>query len=203
MGIAYRLLGDNGRPRLGFEQQKPVGSMICPLISRRVFLTIALFLASGIGQDALATAHKFHASFTTVEFNAETGALEISLRVFSDDLEQALSRQARRRIELNQTPEVEELVSAYVRERFKLRRRDGTPARVVWVGMEQRVDMTWIYIEAPAPGGFTDMEVLVTVFFELFRDQKNNVSCKDAQGKRHDTLFRPGDNTFKPLVPAS
>jgi hypothetical protein len=173
------------------------------MTSRRAFLTMALWLASGTGLGAPAAAHKFHASFTTIEFNAETGSLEISLRVFSDDLENALSRQARRRIELDRTPDVAELASAYVRERFKLRRTDGTPVRVAWVGMEQRVDMTWIYIEAPAPAGFTGLEALVTVFFELFRDQKNNVSCTDAQGKRHDILFRPGDNTFKPLAPVS
>lgn len=173
------------------------------MISRRAFLTTALLLAGEPGRRTLATAHKFHASFTTIEHNPETGLLEISLRVFSDDLENALSRQARRRIELDRTPDVAELTSAYIRERFKLRRADGTPVRVVWVGMEQRVDMTWIYVEVPAPDGFTGLEALVTVFFELFRDQKNNLSCKDAQGKRHDILFRSGDNTFKPLWPTT
>ncbi|MGQ9898518.1 MAG: DUF6702 family protein [Acidobacteriota bacterium] len=174
------------------------------MITRRTFLTTTAFLLIlGNGQKAQAAAHKFHASFTTIEFNPEHNLLEISLRVFSDDLENALSRQARRRIELDRTPDAADLAGAYVQERFKLRRSDGTPVRMAWVGMEQRVDMTWLYIEAPAPHGFAGLEALVTVFFELFRDQKNNVSCKGAQGKRHDILFRSGDNAFKPLWPVA
>ncbi|MFQ3582493.1 MAG: DUF6702 family protein [Chloracidobacterium sp.] len=172
------------------------------MTSRRAFLSTAWLLAAGVVRTAGA-AHKFHASFTTIEFNPESGSLEISLRVFSDDLENALSRKARRRIELDRAPEAAEMVSAYVRERLKLRRASGEPLRLAWVGMEQRVDMTWVYVEASAPDGPGGIEALVTVFFELFRDQKNNVSSKDERGKRHDILFRPSDSGFKPLIPAA
>ncbi|MCS7079375.1 MAG: hypothetical protein NZ585_04895 [Chloracidobacterium sp.] len=171
------------------------------MVSRRTFLS-TLWLAAVAGMSAAAV-HKFHASFTTIEYNANSGSLEVLLRVFSDDLESALSRKARRRIELDRTPNIAELVGDYVRERFKLRRMTGDALRLLWVGMEQRVDMTWIYVEAPAPAGLTDVEALVTIFFELFRDQKNNVSSKDHRGKRHDILFRPGENIFKPLIPLS
>ncbi len=169
------------------------------MIARRVFLS-ALGLSLAGGASALA-AHKFHASFATIEHNPAAESLEILLRVFSDDLESALSRKARRRIELDRTPDAPDLVSAYARERLKLRDANAAPLRLLWVGMEERVDMTWIYVEAPAPAGLTGVEALVTVFFELFRDQKNNVSSQDAGGKRHDILFRPGDSAFKPLLP--
>ncbi|OYT69950.1 MAG: hypothetical protein CFK52_12540 [Chloracidobacterium sp. CP2_5A] len=172
------------------------------MVSRRAFLS-ALCLSAAGGRVAAAAAHKFHASFATVEHNPDAQSLEILLRVFSDDLESALSRKARRRVELDRTPDAADLVGAYARERLKLRRANGEPLRLLWVGMEQRVDMTLIYVEAPAPDGIADVEALVTVFFELFRDQKNNVSSKDAQGKRHDILFRAGESGFKPLLPTT
>ncbi len=166
------------------------------MLSRRMFL-FALWSASG---TRAAVAHKFHASFTTIEYNADTQSLEILLRTFSDDLESALSRKARRRIELDRIPHSAELVSGYVREHFKLRHTTGGDLRLLWVGMEQRVDMTWIYVEAPTPTGLSGVEALVTIFYELFHDQKNNVSVKDERGKRHDILFRPGASAFKPLI---
>lgn len=170
------------------------------MLSRRAFLFTPWAAGGAAAVAAAAAAHKFHASFTTIEYNAESRSLEILLRVFSDDLENALSRKARRRIELDRTPNVAELVGEYVRERFKLRRTPDAALRLLWVGMEQRVDMTWVYVEAPSPTGFAGVEASATIFFELFRDQKNNVSSKDERGKRHDVLFRSGENAFKPLL---
>jgi hypothetical protein len=149
-------------------------------------LALAALLAPG------AAAHKFHASLVEVDLNRETGRVEIGMRLFSDDLEAALTRKHGRKVRLDATEDAGALVLGYLREQFVIRDATGATLELAWVGMEARVDEAWVYVEAKAPATLAGARVSDRVFFELFGDQVNTVNLQDGDA-RTTLVFSRGD----------
>lgn len=139
-----------------------------------------------------AAAHKFYTSLAQVEYNAETGTVEVSMRVFADDLELALTRRAGRPVKLDRTKDADQLALAYLRETFVLRNRDGETKALRFVGMEVKEQVAWLYFEAEMPEGLAGARLRDHVLFELFERQVNVVDFKWAGG-RSDLVFVRGD----------
>jgi len=146
-----------------------------------------------------AVAHKYYTSLARVEYNAEGKTVEISLRVFADDLELALTRRAGRRVSLERTKDAEQLVLAYLRETFQIRNREGEAKPLRWVGLELRSGVAWLYFEAEMPEGLSGARLRAHVLFELFPEQVNTVSVR-YPGARADLVFARGDG--ERVVPA-
>lgn len=139
-----------------------------------------------------AFAHKFHASLAEVEYNASMQRVEIALRLFTDDLEEAVGRMRGRRVRLGVTPDAERYVLAYVQSALELDDEAGAPLRLEWVGMEVRADEVWVYVKAASERGLSGMRLADHMFVELFDDQVNRVSVKE--GNRKATLVFEGRN---------
>lgn len=122
---------------------------------------------------APALAHKYHASLTTVEWNAENKALEVVVRVFADDLEAAITKSRGTSFQLESADET--AVAAYLAEHVVFRIGD-TRLKPNWVGMEMDVRQLWAYIEIPVPQGIEGLALHHSVFFDLFGDQINTVN---------------------------
>ncbi|MGH9901422.1 MAG: DUF6702 family protein, partial [Pyrinomonadaceae bacterium] len=145
-----------------------------------------------------AAAHKYHTSFTRVEYNAEEKSAEITMQTFADDLENVLSRRAGRSIRLDKGKDVERLVFDYLRDSFELKGREGGGA-LRWVGMETKADAVWIYLEAPMPEGLSGATLRNGLLLDLFRDQVNIVNVLYG-GKKVDLVFKRGESSSR-LIP--
>jgi hypothetical protein len=145
---------------------------------------------------ASAAAHKFHFSFTQIEYNAQEKTAAITLRVFADDLENALSQRSGKAVKLDHK-DAAALAAAYVRDTVELKGRDGRIKKLMWIGMETKVDVALLYVEAKLPEGMTGLQLRQRVFFELFDDQVNQVSLKAADRKA-SLEFKSGEG-FKTL----
>lgn len=96
----------------------------------RLFVIVirsALWLAAIAGLPArCAQAHPFHTTTAEMEWNAQTGRYEVSLKILLTDLEEALTRHAYQgrpagaRISCEQTPDIDARIVAYLKERFQL-----------------------------------------------------------------------------------
>ena len=139
-----------------------------------------------------AAAHKFYTSLAQVEYNDEDKSVQVSMRVFADDLEAALTRRAGRRVVLDRTEDVDRLVLAYLRDAFEIRNRAGETKALRWVGMELRAGVAWLYFEAEMPEGLAGARLRDHVLFELFAKQVNTVSVR-FRGARTDLVFARGD----------
>jgi len=139
-------------------------------------------------------AHKFHASLTQLEFNQETGSAEVALRLFADDLENSLSKQAGTRITLDADQKlVASEAMKYLSGYFQLK----TPDKVFeakWVGMEFDVHVVWVYLEIPIPKDQKDLQLVNSIFFDQFKDQVNTVTLKKGDLKK-TLVFKPGDRS--------
>ena len=143
-----------------------------------------------------AAAHKYHFSFTQIEYNAKEKTAEITLRVFADDLEAAISKQSGKSIKLDHK-EAAPIIAEYVRAKLELKGRAGRLRKLTWIGMEPKVDVALLYLAAKLPEGLAGVQLRQRVFFELFEDQVNQVLVK-AGNNQAQVDFKAGDG-FKAL----
>lgn len=153
-------------------------------------LLAALLLPSLFAPLAL-QAHPIHTSLAEADYNRATQKLEIALRVFADDFEEALSLSAKKKITLANTPAAEftALTQAYLAETFTLRRVDGTLAPHTWIGREYKdaANELWLFLEvALPPTGLEGLRIRHAVLSAQFSDQLNSVLLRD--GPRSVTL---------------
>lgn len=86
---------------------------------RHSAISTALLLVL-VGLTSAVYAHAFHITVSEAEMNHKTGSLEISMRVHPGDLEVALGRMTGRRIRLEKEPNIDALITDYLRRSVKL-----------------------------------------------------------------------------------
>jgi hypothetical protein len=135
-------------------------------------------------QSSAPNSHKFYLSNTSIEFNAQSRAIEITSKIFTDDLEHAIEAQCYRYNSLYpQTPEVFELVKKYIGDKLSLQ-VGGRNVVLNFLGYSVDNDMTTLFIEGSY---FEPNQVVVgnTILLELFSDQQNIVEVIwNGQSKR-------------------
>lgn len=168
---------------------------------KRKFLILTFLLASTLALGNVAytvPAHTFHTSLMRVEFNEKEQLVEISLQVFTHDLENVLSRRSGKDVRLDKTTDVPQLTLAYVNETINLKCHDGRVKTLSWVGMEPQADAVWLYVETKMDEGLTGVELRDRIFFDLLDDQVNLVHIR-YDDKKCDLVFKSGDD-FKAIT---
>lgn len=168
-----------------------------------VFIVLSLFafhysLSTFHYSLSTVQAHRYHTTLARIDHNEKEKILEISVQVFTHDLVPALEQKARKRIDLEKTPEVDKMIQDYFAENFVLKNKSGETRKLNWVGKELEVDSVWLYFEVPWHEDFQGANLQNTLFFEAFPEQTNLVVARFA-GKKADLVFKPGDK-FKEII---
>lgn len=142
--------------------------------------------------SAAAFRHPWHTSLAQAEYDERTGSLEVALRVDALDLEDALSRLAGKRIDLDRAADADLRIAAYLRGRFVVRDANGARVKLSWVGKEVFVTNAWLYFEAPLPDGPSGIRITDRLFFETQQRQVNSIHCR--HGQRQATLIYRADS---------
>lgn len=135
------------------------------------------------------TLHDFHASVTQMQYNAKTKAFEISVRVFTDDLEEALSRGAAAKVHLGPNDKNDQIIEKYIRSHFGYVSPQKQIKSIDYVGHEPEVDANWLYLEMPYAEPFQGGLLKQNVLMEVFDDQVNMVNIQ-YQGQKKTFVFR-------------
>jgi hypothetical protein len=163
-----------------------------------LFLSVMLGMAFGLMVAEARPIHAFHTSIAQVNYEAKSKVLEVSLRVFTDDLEAALSKENNRKIKLDDTSQHDRLIENYLKKQFGFINQQGERKGMNFIGKEFEVDATWLYLEIPcheSPNGLTLQDALLT---ELFDDQVNMVNLTYLSTKK--TYLFKADNTAQSIV---
>ena len=143
--------------------------------------------------------HPFHASVCEIEYNAKTESLEISYRMFLDDLEMALNKKYEAGLDImkvDQKEKTDKLVEEYLKEQFKFW-VDGKKVNISYLGSEIEGYALWCFIEIPKIGKPSTLEVDNNVMLEIFDDQINLVHFNKEDQVRSLKLYK--DNTYGSL----
>jgi hypothetical protein len=122
--------------------------------------------------------HDFHTSLTEINFNPKTGSLELSVRVFTDDLELTLTNFNKGKLVKIEDPEatVDPLIEQYIRKNLALISPDKEVKFGKFYGKEKEADATWIYLEIFDCKQVKNFTLYNTIMQEMFEDQTNLVN---------------------------
>lgn len=153
------------------------------------FLIALLIIVTGFS----AQAHDYHASITDVRYNPKTQSLEVAVKVFTDDLENALSRRSNSKIRYNKSNKHQQLLQEYVQTSLSFGLEKNKPLKYRFLGSEEETDAIWIYVEVPVnASGLQQLYVKNTILTELFSDQMNVVNIT-YKGKVNSVLLQKND----------
>ena len=136
--------------------------------------------------------HAYHSTLTELRYNAAKKQLELSVKVFTDDFERALSQGQPAHVNLTEAgPRPLVLASAYLRRTLQVSTVAGAPLQLQVLGMQAENDGYWFYCKVPLPGPLPAVKLRQAVLLDAFGDQMNIVNI-DANGKKQSALFRAG-----------
>lgn len=138
----------------------------------------------------MAGAHPIHTTLAELRYDARAAEVQVSLRVFADDLAGALRGWAARRPEV--AASFDRAVFAYVSGAFVLVARDGRRVPLVWCGRRSVGEVLWLCLRAPLAGGLVGAGLRDRLFTDRFDDQINIVQAT-YDGRRVSLLFTPAD----------
>lgn len=153
------------------------------------WLVILLFYSTSIPLEI--GEHDLHLSKTEIEYNAENESVEIIMHLFIDDVEDAISRYDTTKLNLCTSQEIieaDQFIDDYIQKNFKIT-SNGIPLKWNFIGKETSEDLfaIWCYLEIEHAELSNDLIVEVTLFNELYEDQKNVV--KIEYDKDHKDYF--------------
>lgn len=153
---------------------------------RYFLLVFSFFLLTGF-------AHKFYVSITEVNHNVENAAIEISVKLFTDDLEAALEAGTTKKLWIGDTREAAEtdsLLAAYFDRKFDIE-VNGKTQKPILLGKETEADATWCYLEITNVSTIKNLIIDNRLLMEISDEQKNIVHI-NAGGSEKSLLLRHG-----------
>lgn len=122
--------------------------------------------------------HKYYLSLTEVHVNTKKHTLDVSSKLFTDDLEFALGKIANKKIDLSSSvknSEVEKLLFNYLDKNFKIN-VGGKLLKLEYVGYEVENDAVWCYLEVSDFKGTGTVSIFNTLLYESFPYQTNLIN---------------------------
>lgn len=156
-------------------------------MKRRLFIFIVsslLYLPILIGHSA----HPFYVSVATIEHNEQNKILEISCRIFYDDLENELKKEGFSKDDIlhpKNKASFEKGLATYLGKNFKIK-VNNSPVPIRYLGYQIEEDAAWCYMEAPATGAISQISVLNTLLYQQHPSQTNIIHVT-VKGKRKST----------------
>jgi hypothetical protein len=142
---------------------------------------------------AIVPLHDFHSSVMQIDHNEKNKSLEITVRLFTDDLCTALENNGASKMELGteaEPPAANEYIEGYLRQHISLS-VNGKPVEYKYLGKEAQLDATWCYLEVEKVGNVKKLEVENSIMLAEFEDQTNLVNL-NIKGRKKSGLGRKG-----------
>ncbi|MFM2376485.1 MAG: hypothetical protein RLZZ165_1582 [Bacteroidota bacterium] len=154
------------------------------------------FLLSAVLMSGSMAPHDFHVSITQIDHNPQTQSLEITLRIFTDDLEHTMRSLGGGELRLGEpreSPDANRLLLEYFQNRLAIRVNDQ-PSVLEWVGKEIEPDATWCYLEVFKVPVISSLQITNRVLMEAFDDQKNIIHL-NASGQTRSLFLNKREAT--------
>lgn len=123
--------------------------------------------------------HQFHISKTQIAYSETDNALQVSMHVFIDDLEEALRRRGKDKLFINtekETIEADSSIVEYLSDVFSISIGDKA-LPFTFIGKESSDDLQaiWCYLEFEKVGTFDQLTIENGLLMEVYDDQKNMI----------------------------
>ncbi len=119
--------------------------------------------------------HPFFVSVTEIKQNPANHSIEISCRMFYDDLEKALKKQYHVQLDIvkpKDKVQINKLINDYIKKHLLIR-VDGKALNLNFVGYEIQEDGAWSYFEVKGINAVKEVQVHDDLLFEQHPEQIN------------------------------
>jgi len=140
---------------------------------------IFLFIILGLFTMSYAK-HEEYYSLTNIQYKENEKTVQITMRLFEDDLENALKRNFGKDFELNTERELIDanaFIEKYIKTKFDIS-IDAKKLNYVFVGKEFEKDSVYIYLEIKNVEPFKTMQIRNATLMDTFPTQENIVKVK-------------------------
>lgn len=159
------------------------------------FIILLLAISAGSSVSLL---HEFHLSKSTVNYDSESAALQVTMHIFIDDLEDALKQQDLPRLYIGTEKEdstADLHIANYIKSCFTLTKGSDTLEQL-FIGKELSADLAaiWCYIEVPMDSSVGNLDFKNSLLMEVFDDQKNIMTFRKDKKRIDDFLLNKSDH---------
>ncbi len=126
-----------------------------------------------------------------MQYDKPGKSFQISIRIFTDDLEKGISEDNNKKIfTIKNNDQNNPFVERYIRKHFILTNAQKK-AEVQYLGKEEEADATWVYLEIPFSETTQGWKLQNSILMEVFDDQVNMTNVKSLAGQK-TFLFKKG-----------
>ena len=156
-----------------------------------LFLIFTWFTSPTI-PEATPPVHEFHISKCVIDCNKEAQAIQVSLHIFIDDLEEALRQQGADKLFIcteKESEKAETYVSRYLEQHFVLT-VNNEKVKYNFIGKEISKDLqaVWCYLEVTDITDVQSIQLKNDILMEVFDDQRNIIAL-NANDKEEFLMF--------------
>jgi hypothetical protein len=137
--------------------------------------------------------HKFYLSLTEVRVDTKKQTLDVSCKLFTDDLEDTFVKKYGKKIDLATSinnKEVQALLLKYISENFNIS-IGGKPQNLNFVGFETETDATWIYLEVMSFKEKGKIKIVNTLLYDYLPEQSNMINFYWDDKEKSAKLVNP------------
>lgn len=141
-----------------------------------------------IATDGITTPHPFYIAITEINHNAKNKALEISCKMFAEDLEQTLKKNYKTELDLSSAKDkavLDKLIPDYINRHFSIS-VDGKPARMNFVGYEEDKEAAYCYFQVDNVPSVKKVDISNSLLYDFNQEQINIIHVV-VNGKRQST----------------
>jgi hypothetical protein len=127
--------------------------------------------------------HEYYVSVFQLNYNKANKQVEVSLKVFTDDLEKMLKDRRYGILAVsNEThrTQIDLALEKEVKNGFHFRDKNNKEHELNVLGFEEEEDVTWVYFTVEKVRSLKEANLEVTWFTEIFPGQKNIIHFKNG-----------------------
>lgn len=144
----------------------------------------------------LAVLHPFYVSVIEINHNPKESAVEISVRIFTEDLEKTLQKYTTAKVDMVHPPDkafLEKQISNYISQKLQLK-INGRPVVLQYIGHELQKESVWSYFEIAGVPEVKKLEVNCSILFDYEKSQANIFHVKSKGVEKSYKLDFPANN---------
>lgn len=137
--------------------------------------------------------HPFYLSVTDCKYNPKNKNIEISCKMFTNDLEDALKKKNGKTVDLINPANKEEtgkLVFEYIEKRLKITTNQKL-MKLNYIGFEKEDDVIWTYLEIKNVEKPKNLKIENTLLYDYLKEQINIVHVEVGSYKESSKVTNP------------
>ena len=142
--------------------------------------------------------HKFYVSVTQIDFVPNKKRVEITSRIFIDDLEKALEKKFKKKFYITSTKEIENseiLIQEYLKEKIKIS-INKKAQNIEYLAREVEGDVLIFYTKIAISKKINTFEIYNSLLTDLYKEQQNIVHL-NINGNKNSFLFTNSETNQK------